>query len=149
MKIRLMTVGAVLAAAVVLMSMGGMGGSDDAVPTPDRNFAATITDKTNVVTHAEYLACDGKTVLRAERGKTVVTVPFEKIRSAEFRNAEKDYQQVTLLLNDGTTHEVQVPNGEKCTGTTDLGAVSIRVRDLLRVQIEPARKPAPPKEPSR
>ena len=126
---RSMTVCAV-AAALFLVSMSGLGGSDDAVPTPDRNFAATITDKTNVVTRAQYLAC-------------------EKIRSAEFRNAEKDVQQVTLVLNDGTTHQVQVPNGEKCTGTTDLGAMSIRAKDLLRVEIEPAPKPAAPKEPSR
>ena len=145
---RSMTVCAV-AAALFLVSMSGLGGSDDAVPTPDRNFAATITDKTNVVTRTQYLACEGKTVLRAERGKTVVTIPFEKIRSAEFRNAEKDVQQVTLVLNDGTTHQVQVPNGEKCTGTTDLGAMSIRAKDLLRVEIEPAPKPAAPKEPSR
>ena len=145
---RTMTLAAV-AAALFLLSMGGMGGSDDAVPTPDRNFHATITDKANVVTRAEYLACDGKTNLRAERGKAVVTIPFEKIRSVEFRDGEKDAQQATVLLNDGTTHQVSVRNGEKCTGTTDLGGMSIHVKDLLRVVFEPDQKPAAPKEPAR
>ncbi len=136
---------AVLACAFCLMGMGELGGGTDEIPEPDEYFAATITDKEMVAIRAEHLACDGQTMLKALRGKATISVPFSRIRAAEFTAGEDGYQDATITLQDNSVHRVRVKNIVKCTGMTEIGGMSIRTRDLHRVDFEyGAEAPATP-----
>jgi hypothetical protein len=136
-------------AAVFMMSMSGLGGSDETAPRPADNFPATITDKTQVSTRVEYCACEGTTSLPAERGKAKVSIPFARIGWVEFRDAADGMQQATVHLADGQTHDVRVKGSVRCTGVSDLGDLAIRIGDVRKVVFEArSTKPSAPK-PSR
>ena len=132
----------VLVSAVALLGMGDLGGAGDEIPEPDEYFAGKIVDRDMVEAQAHYLACDGQTFLKALRGKAIVSIPFARIRSAEFSDGEDGYQNAKVTLHDGTVHEVQVKNIVKCTGKTDIGGMMIRIKDVYKVEFDPqAEKP--------
>lgn len=123
--------------ATFLMAMGDMGGKTSSkMPTPTKNFHASITDTGGVVSEAELVSCDGKTRLTGYRGKTKVDVPFSKIQSAVVKDLDNRYKQVELTFWDGTQYEYQVKSYSYCQGRTSFGDVTVKIRDIKNVEFE-------------
>ena len=71
----------VFLAAAAFALLAAMGGTPDSeVPVPKVDFRITITDDQDIVTKCSNASWEGETFFKAERGKGVVTVPFEKIK---------------------------------------------------------------------
>jgi len=128
---------AVLLAALICLGMSGMGGTtSDKFPKPKKNFEATIIDTQMMQTKADLLACDGSTYLTAYRGKSKVRVPFSKIEAVAFSAHDNRYKRAVVKFWNGHTHDLLVKKYQICTGRTEMGELSIKVKHLKEVIFE-------------
>ncbi|MCZ7582318.1 MAG: hypothetical protein M5R36_02720 [Deltaproteobacteria bacterium] len=97
----------VLAAAFAMMGMSGDANSEPRrLPTPKKNFTATITDESATTTKAELVTCGGKTYLTAYQGKMKMRVPFAKIERVTFHDSDNRYRTARILFWNGEKHEL-------------------------------------------
>ncbi len=120
-----------------VMGMGtGSGGPMHKIPSPDKNYTATIVDSEGVTTKVNQISIDGKTYLAGSRGNTTVTVPFEKIASIQVGKLEEDKKvAVFVTLKAGGTLNMKVEGKVLCYGSADFGNVQIEFKDIKKVDI--------------
>lgn len=143
---RLYTALLVMFAIPFVMGMGtGSGNITHRIPTPDKNFSATITDSEGVSTRVSQISFDGRAYLTASRGSSTVTIPFEKIASVRFGKAgENKKVSAAVTLKNGGTLDIMVDGSMPCYGVADFGNVKIEFRDIRKVDIHeviPKEKP--------
>ena len=121
--------------ALFLMGMEGLGGSSDIkFPKPKLNYGATITDSEGVVHKANFISVNGKTSITGLRGKANITVNFNRVASATFSKTEtKTWVTAHVVLRSGREIDLKVKGLARCYGMTDLGEMSVRMRDLRQI----------------
>jgi hypothetical protein len=72
----------------------------------------------------------------AFRLKNGQTIPFDKIKSVDFLDAQDSDQNVRVTLIDGRTLEGAIQIGEQVLGSTDIGPFAISVRSLKQISFE-------------
>ena len=122
-----------LAVFLLLTGMSGLGGTPaNRVPTPEKDFSATFTDKQTVVTVCSQVSRQGETFFMGKRGEGTVTVSFEKVQTAEFKN-RGDKVTAVIKLTTGKTVEIEVDKGQTFYGNVDFGTFKIEAADLKRI----------------
>lgn len=122
----------------ILMGMG-MNGSNvkHNIPTPDKNFSATIVDSQGVTTKVTQITFDGKTYLAGQRGNTNVTVPFDKISSIQVGKLAEDKKlSAFITLKVGGTLNISVDGNLPCYGSAEFGNVQVEFKDIKKVDIQ-------------
>lgn len=132
---------AVLSALFIIpFTMGmGMGGGNvtHKIPTPDKNFSATIVDSQGVTTKVTHISFDGRTYLAGQRGNTSVTVPFDKISSVQVGKLAEDKKvSAFVTLKAGGTLNITVDGKLPCYGSADFGNVQVEFKDIKKVDIQ-------------
>ena len=113
--------------------MGGLGGTPtNKIPTPERDFSATIIDKQNVVTKCKQVSREGDIFFLGKKGKGTVTIPFEKIETAEFESRNGVVTAVIKLI-DSQSIEIEMDKSQIFYGMTNFGTFQIEVNDLKKV----------------
>ncbi len=116
----------------LLVGMGGRPGPE--VPVPDREFTATVIDDQDISTPLAQVSWEGETFFKAERGKGIVTVSFEKVRKivriGEGSNAEVDFK---IVLKDGQMVAVTFDGDVRLFGNTTYGTYRIYARNIREV----------------
>jgi hypothetical protein len=126
----------VIAIAALTMGMESMGGSDK-FPTPKVNYLATVTDTTMVVHQASFVSIGGDTDLSGYRGKAFVTIHFKRISRVAVKPGEsKAFVRATVTLTDGEQVDLKVKGLLRCYGVTDIGNMSIRMRDVRSIELK-------------
>ena len=124
-----------VAAFALLSAMGGM--PDSEVPVPKVDFRVTITDDQDIVTKCTNASWEGETFFKAERGKGVVTVPFEKIkkivRVGGSINRKSDFQ---VLLKSGEVVAVTTDDDVRFFGVTSFGTYRIFAKNIKEISFE-------------
>jgi hypothetical protein len=72
----------------------------------------------------------------AFRLKNGQSIPFDKIKSVDFLDAQDSDQNVRVTLIDGRILEGAIQIGEQVLGSTDIGPFSISVRSLKQISFE-------------
>ena len=65
-----------------------------------------------------------------------LSIPFDKIKSVDFKETLGLDQGVKVTLMDGRAVEGDIMAGEQMTGDTDIGPFSISVKTLKQVVFE-------------
>lgn len=122
-----------LAGFLLLTGMGGLGGTPaNTIPTPEKNFSATFTDKQDVVTMCTQVSRDGEVFFLGKRGEATVTVSFEKIKAAAFKDGGNMVTAVIELTN-GEVVKIEVDRDQRFYGNVDFGTFKIEAGDLKKV----------------
>ena len=128
----------VFLAAAAFALLAAMGGTPDSeVPVPKVDFRITITDDQDIVTKCSNASWEGETFFKAERGKGVVTVPFEKIkkivRVGGSINRKSDFQ---VLLKSGEVVAVTTDDDVRFFGVTSFGTYRIFAKNIKEISFE-------------
>lgn len=116
------------------MGMEGFGGSMDEFPEPELNFNATVTDLDGVVHRANMVSAAGKTTITGYRGKASLTIDFRRLKMITLTPTDSStYVLATITFKEGNTVELKVKGLMRCYGRTDLGDISIRMRDIRKI----------------
>jgi len=117
----------------LIAGMGGLGGTPaNRVPTPEKDFSATFTDKQDVETVCTQISREGEVFLLGKKGEGIVTVSFEKIRAVKFKDGG-DTVTAMIELTDGKTIEIEVDKRQRFFGKVDFGTFKIEVNSLKTV----------------
>ncbi|MBN1878926.1 hypothetical protein JW823_02350 [bacterium] len=113
----------------------------DDITIPPENYIVEIVDIDGVITRGENVTYDDQTLVSGTRGSTEVFIPFERIQSIDLTNNEdvitrelKDIK-VNILLNDGSSLEINGKCHKELTGESDFGRFRIRLDHIRRVSI--------------
>ena len=118
---------------VFLVGMGGLSGSVPvSVPEPAINYAATITDQSDVSTRVEKISFDGQTVVSGRLGSGRISIGFDKIASIHFVLRDKTLE-AEVLLKDGEKLVVVVDKGVVCYGKLPYGELKIAMEDIRTI----------------
>ena len=124
-----------VAAFALLTAMGGT--PDSEVPVPKVDFRVTVTDDQDIATKCANASWEGETFFKAERGKGVVTVPFEKIkkivRVGSSVNRKSDFQ---ILLKTGEAVAVTTDDNMRFLGVTSFGTYRIFAKNIKEISFE-------------
>ena len=124
---------AFLTGFLLITGMGGLGGTPSGkIPTPEKDFSATLIDKQDVVTKCKQISRDGDVFFLGKKGKGTFTVSFEKVKIAEFQNG-KGVVIAVLKLIDGQTIEIEVDKSQRFYGNVPFGTFQIEVTDLKKI----------------
>ncbi|RJP59500.1 MAG: hypothetical protein C4549_02235 [Deltaproteobacteria bacterium] len=124
---------AFLTGFLLITGMGGLGGTPSGkIPTPEKDFSATLIDKQDVVTKCKQISRDGDVFFLGKKGKGTFTVSFEKVKIAEFQNG-KGVVIAVLKLIDGQTIEIEMDKSQKFYGNVPFGTFQIEVSDLKKI----------------
>lgn len=119
---------------VFTCGMTGFGGGDvpTRIPTPDKNFAVTLTDRADVRTEMTMFSIGGYTHFFGQKGKGQLAVPFELIKRADFRQIGDNFE-VVIQLKDGQTTNLAAGKKQDCYGRTSLGNFQITLGDVKSI----------------
>jgi ribosome maturation factor RimP len=118
---------------LLITGMGGLGGTPSGkIPTPEKDFSATLIDKQDVVTKCKQVSRDGDVFFLGKKGRGTVTIPFEKVKTAEFGNG-KGVVTAVIKLIDGQTIEIEVDKSQRFYGNVNFGTFQIEVSDLKKI----------------
>ncbi|KAF0123140.1 MAG: hypothetical protein FD151_442 [bacterium] len=124
---------AFLTGFLLITGMGGLGGTPSGkIPTPEKDFSATLIDKQDVVTKCKQISRDGDVFFLGKKGKGTVTIPFERVKTAEFGNG-KGVVIAVLKLIDGQTIEIEMDKSQRFYGNVNFGTFQIEVSDLKKI----------------
>ena len=126
---------AVVTLAAFGLGMEGLGGSgDEKFPEPKLNYKAVVTDDQLVVHNAHHVSVSGDTSLSGYRGAAWLTVDFSRIKKVDIgANSEKAYMTADITLRNGKTVVLKVKKLTRCYGITDIGKMSVRMRDIKSI----------------
>jgi len=129
----------ILAAFLLLMGMGGMGGPAEVgkVPAPERNFNVRVTDQKGVQTSLSQFSQEGRVFLVGKRGDATVTIPFEKITQIQFETLEGRDIEAKVSLRGPETADIKLEKQAKFYGKMDVGTFEILAKDLKSVSFLP------------
>lgn len=124
---------AFLTGFLLITGMGGLGGTPTGkIPTPEKDFSATLIDKQDVVTKCKQVSRDGDVFFLGKKGRGTVTIPFEKVKTAEFENG-KGVVIAVLKLIDSQTIEIEMDKSQKFYGNVPFGTFQIEVTDIKKI----------------
>jgi len=120
---------------VFLTAMGGVGDSGPiSAPVPPMNFAATITDRSDLATVVERFSIEGKTAVSGRLGSGRLSIAFEKIASIDFV-LQGEKLRADVALKEGDKVSVVVDKGMACYGKLPYGDIRIAVEEIRAITI--------------
>jgi hypothetical protein len=120
---------------VFLAGMGGLGGPALVkAPEPATNYAATVTDQSDIATSLEKFSFEGRTFLSGKLGDAHISISFDKIGSIRFVLQEK-MLTAEVELKDGKTIPVVMDRGTDCYGKLEYGDFKIAVEHIKSITI--------------
>ena len=118
---------------VFQVGMGGLGGSMPiSVPEPTINYAATITDQSDVSTRVEKISFDGQTAVSGRLGSGRISIGFDKIASIHFVLRDRTLE-AEVLLKDGEKVAMVVDKGVVCYGKLPYGELEVTMEDVRTI----------------
>jgi hypothetical protein len=128
---------ALLACFFFLLGMGDLGGGPapiDKIPTPEKNFSATVLDREGMQTTLQSFSFEGKIFLAGKHGSASIAVPFDKISEIQFQGQEGSEMAARVILRDQKTVPVKVEKRSKFFGKTDFGTYQVEAKDLKSIR---------------
>jgi hypothetical protein len=120
-----------------LLGMGELGGGPtpiDKIPTPEKNFSATVLDREGVQTTLQSFSFEGKIFLAGKHGSASIAVPFEKISEIQFQGPEGSEMSARVILRDQKAVPIKVEKRSKFFGKTDFGTYQVEAKDLKSIR---------------
>jgi hypothetical protein len=115
------------------VGMGNMGerGVID-IPDPEKNYAVTLVDQTDVSMCLEKFSFEGQTYFIGKLGRAEISIDFDKIGSVLFI-LQEDNVRAKVKLKDGKALEILVDKGKNCFGISSFANVRIEVQDIKKI----------------
>ena len=115
--------------------MGNMGerGVID-IPEPEKNYAVTLVDQTDVSMDLEKFSFEGQTYFIGKLGRAEISIDFGKIDSVLFI-LQDDHVKAKVNLKDGKALEILIDKDKNCYGISSFGNVRIEVQDIKKVAV--------------
>jgi hypothetical protein len=127
-----------LAAAVPLLGMGGLGGRPQGTaPKPEENIRALIVDRAGVRTEVRQFSLEGNVFLDGRRGDGQMTVFFKNLRGITFGRVEGEVVSAELHYNNGETLRLNVRKRRVFYGDTRYGTFQIRAGNIRKIEFSP------------
>ena len=122
----------------VFMINVGMGSFGDQrsveAPEPDRLYAATLVDQTDVSMKLNKVSCNGQTFVLGYLGRSQLSIDFEKISSILFF-VKQDKILASIALRDGDVVELIVEDDIPWHGVSSYADVRIETRDIKKITL--------------
>jgi len=132
--------GLVILICLLAFGMGNMGERDVIdIPEPEKNYAATLVDQTDVSMDLEKFSFEGQTYFIGKLGRAEISIDFDKIDSVLFI-LQDDQVKAKVNLKDGKTLEILVDKGKNCYGISSFGNVRIEVQDIKKITLHGCEK---------
>jgi hypothetical protein len=127
--------GLVILICVLAVGMGNMGemGVID-IPEPEKNYAATLVDQTDVSMDLEKFSFEGQTYFIGKLGRAEISIDFDKIDSVLFI-LQDNHVKAKVNLKDGKALEVLADKGKNCYGISSFANVRIEVQDIKKITL--------------
>ena len=122
-----------MAIGCMTLGMGSFGNQATVeTPEPDRNYAATLIDQSDVSMALEKLSYNGQTYITGEMGRARLSIDFLKI-SAIFFYLEDDRIRAEILLNDGKKATIYMEKDIPWFGSAAFADVRIETKDIKTI----------------
>ena len=126
-------VGLVVLFYMFLVGMGGLGDPVSVrVRDPARNYAATVTDQSDIVTRLEKFSFEGETILSGKMGDAYISISFEKIGWIGFV-LQDNTLTAEVHLKEGKAIPLVVDKGTACYGKLPYADFKIGVEDIKSI----------------
>ena len=127
--------GLVILICFLTFGMGNMGERVVIdIPEPEKNYAATIVDQTDVSMDLKKFSFEGQTYFTGKLGRAEISIDFSKINSVLFI-LQDDHVIAKVNLKDGKPLEILVDKGKNCYGISSFANVRIEVQDIKKITI--------------
>jgi len=132
--------GLVILICLLAFGMGNMGERDVIdIPEPEKNYAATLVDQTDVSMDLEKFSFEGQTYFIGKLGRAEISIDFDKIDSILFI-LQDDHVKAKVNLKDGKALEILIDKGKNCYGISSFGNVRIQLQDIKKVAVHGCEK---------
>ncbi|MBU4184693.1 MAG: hypothetical protein KKI12_01690 [Proteobacteria bacterium] len=116
----------------------GMGNMEERgvidIPEPEKNYAVTLVDQTDVSMDLEKFSFEGQTYFIGKLGRAEISIDFGKIGSVLFI-LQDDHVKAKVNLKDGKALEILVDKGKNCYGISTFGNVRIELQDIKKITL--------------
>ena len=132
--------GLVILICFLAFGMGNMGERDVIdIPEPEKDYAATLVDQTDVSIDLEKFSFEGQTYFIGKLGRAEISIDFDKIGSVLFI-LQDDHVKAKVNLKDGKVLEILIDKDKNCYGISSFGNVRIEVQDMKKVAVHGCEK---------
>jgi hypothetical protein len=115
------------------LGMGSFGNQATIeTPEPDRNYAATLIDQSDVSMELEKLSYNGQTYITGDMGRARLSIDFLKI-SAIFFYLEEDKIRAEVTLKDGSVATIYMEKDIPWFGSAAFADVRIETKDIKKI----------------
>ena len=114
-----------------------MGGRDVIdIPEPEKNYAVTLVDQTDVSMDLEKFSLEGQTYIIGKLGLYETSIDFSEIDSVLFI-LQDDNVKAKVNLKDGKALEIIVDKGKICYGISSFANLRVRIelQDIKKITI--------------
>ncbi len=127
---------------VLSLCLFGMGELDSSyplneIPTPEKDFSASITDNDGTTTHLSQVSIDGNIYIEGKRGKADIASEFSALKSISFEPGEKGTVKAVLEPANGDPFHISVEEKDYLYGKAKVGSFRIKLKDLKEISFEP------------
>ncbi|HLC26712.1 MAG TPA: hypothetical protein VJM80_08070 [bacterium] len=124
----------VILLGVAAVGMGTTGRGPGEIPIPGRDFSATIIDRQNIATPVTQISFNGQATLQGNRGEGSLTVPFDRIKTISFSDADALKRRARITFKDSSETVDMVVDGQlKVYGKSRYGAFEIITKNIQRI----------------
>ena len=121
----------------------GMGNMEERgvidIPEPEKNYAATLVDQTDVSIDLEKFSFEGHTYFIGKLGRAEISIDFGKIDSVLFI-LQDDQVKAKVTLKEGKAIEILVDKGKNCYGISSFANIRIEVQDIKKITLHGCEK---------
>jgi hypothetical protein len=136
--------GLVLIILLICSLSWGMGGKEQKplknLPLPDKLFQVTLIDQEDVSVELTQFSLEGHTMITGKLGDGKIHIPFEKIKTIQFKMEGKELWANLSLMDQGQT-KILVENPGQAYGKMNYGNYQIHLKNVKKVQFHPQTRP--------
>ena len=116
------------------LGMGGLGGHPEGVvPETEVDLQVRMIDRSGVITEMTQFSMNGKIILKAQRGRGTLTIPFQKMTHITFGEVNNNEVSIEVGMKSGTVMHLTVWPRAQFFGSTSDGAFQIRASDVAEI----------------
>lgn len=127
----------IVSVLIWIISTGLGGGPLEEAPKPKISLTATIIDDQGISTRLKDITLDGRVYFTGNRGKGLITIPFEKVKKVNFigdpREGKKDAQ---VTLREGESIGITFDEEAILYGVTQFGTYRILIKNVKEIIFE-------------
>jgi len=127
--------GLVVLICFLTVGMGNMGeGGVINIPEPEKNYAVTLVDQTDVSMDLEKFSFEGQTYFIGKLGRAEISIDFDKIDTVLII-LQDDHVKAKIKLKDGKTLEILADKSKYCYGISSFANVRIELQDIKKIAV--------------